>query len=341
MLSELVSKLGARNWSLIARGIPRRSGKSCRLRWCNQIDPCLKRKPFTDEEDTIILAAQAIRGNKWACIAKLLPGRTDNSIKNHWNSTLRRKDRNKYQPYFPNILHGQSLVLNSGGDINTFKAPEGNNTNLDENITYCQEGEAQKVENNLNSADKVTYYSEVKAQEIEGRPLVETNCSKISRVPRASAFSVYTLQNGSANDLVYSKPTPMQGPLIQDFNPNIKGAECEYVVPNQCSHGCCQGSSVSATKRSLLGPEFVEYDEPPHFSSYELAAIATDLNNTAWIRSGIDTNASQVAKNATSVSPGIFDQNKKSLNSGSEEGQNRQFGVVTSQILLPLPRISL
>ncbi|KAJ6357627.1 hypothetical protein OIU78_005467 [Salix suchowensis] len=49
VLSQLVSKFGARNWSLIARGIPGRSGKSCRLRWCNQLDPCLKRKPFTVE----------------------------------------------------------------------------------------------------------------------------------------------------------------------------------------------------------------------------------------------------------------------------------------------------
>ncbi|KAK9123789.1 hypothetical protein Sjap_013391 [Stephania japonica] len=47
ILSRLVSKFGARNWSLIARGIPGRSGKSCRLRWCNQLDPCVKRKPFT------------------------------------------------------------------------------------------------------------------------------------------------------------------------------------------------------------------------------------------------------------------------------------------------------
>lgn len=47
VLTRLVGKFGARNWSLIARGIPGRSGKSCRLRWCNQLDPCLKRKPFT------------------------------------------------------------------------------------------------------------------------------------------------------------------------------------------------------------------------------------------------------------------------------------------------------
>lgn len=47
ILSRLVSKFGARNWSLIARGIPGRSGKSCRLRWCNQLDPYVKRRPFT------------------------------------------------------------------------------------------------------------------------------------------------------------------------------------------------------------------------------------------------------------------------------------------------------
>lgn len=47
ILSRLVMKFGARNWSTIARGIPGRSGKSCRLRWCNQLDPYVKRKPFT------------------------------------------------------------------------------------------------------------------------------------------------------------------------------------------------------------------------------------------------------------------------------------------------------
>ncbi|GER55851.1 myb domain protein 109 [Striga asiatica] len=61
MLSQLVSSFGARNWSLIARGIPGRSGKSCRLRWCNQLDHAVKRKP-TDEEDRIILQAHAIHG---------------------------------------------------------------------------------------------------------------------------------------------------------------------------------------------------------------------------------------------------------------------------------------
>ncbi|GMH16365.1 hypothetical protein Nepgr_018206 [Nepenthes gracilis] len=68
-----------------------RCGKSCRLRWINYLRPDLKRGNFTKEEDELIIKLHSLLGNKWSLIAGRLPGRTDNEIKNYWNTHIKRK----------------------------------------------------------------------------------------------------------------------------------------------------------------------------------------------------------------------------------------------------------
>ncbi|XP_077254130.1 myb domain protein 83 [Tasmannia lanceolata] len=82
-------------WSDVARNAGlQRCGKSCRLRWINYLRPDLKRGAFSSQEEDLIIHLHSILGNRWSQIAARLPGRTDNEIKNFWNSTIKKRLRN-------------------------------------------------------------------------------------------------------------------------------------------------------------------------------------------------------------------------------------------------------
>ncbi|XP_050224104.1 transcription factor MYB17-like [Mercurialis annua] len=92
MLIQYIQTHGHGNW----RSLPKnagllRCGKSCRLRWTNYLRPDIKRGPFSPEEEATIIRLHAMLGNKWAAIASSIPGRTDNEIKNFWNTHLKKR----------------------------------------------------------------------------------------------------------------------------------------------------------------------------------------------------------------------------------------------------------
>ncbi|GAA0140648.1 DNA-binding transcription factor [Lithospermum erythrorhizon] len=112
MLVEYVKKHGEGNWNAVQKHSDlSRCGKSCRLRWANHLRPNLKKGSFTAEEERLIIELHAKMGNKWARMAAHLPGRTDNEIKNYWNTRIKRRHRAGL-PLYPPELCAQAFQEN-------------------------------------------------------------------------------------------------------------------------------------------------------------------------------------------------------------------------------------
>ena len=147
LLIKLVEKYGPVRWSSIARSITGRLGKQCRERWHNHLNPEIKKTDWGRDEEWILYLTYYAIGSKWANMTQILMGRTDNAIKNHWNSALKKRmpdyeeilreilENNNYEPkkeYLRECLEDEELMKHEQELLEMIRCPEGSGVNQDE-----------------------------------------------------------------------------------------------------------------------------------------------------------------------------------------------------------------
>ncbi|KAJ1415137.1 SANT/Myb domain [Sesbania bispinosa] len=250
ILVDYIQKHGHGSW----RALPKlaglnRCGKSCRLRWTNYLRPDIKRGKFSEEEEQLIINLHSVLGNKWSAIAGHLPGRTDNEIKNFWNTHLKKKllqmglDPVTHRPRLDhlNLLSNLQQLLDATNIVNSLS------------LTNTWDMNALRLQSDATQLAKLQLLQNM-LQVLSGATTPNTNLELLNPFGPSSSLQENFLHelmglNQSKLQSLYNSSTsfPSQN------QPNFQGFEAlqQPALSTEHHHMNGSGSSISSCMKSL------------------------------------------------------------------------------------------